>query len=81
MNSIDSLTQFFGWCTVINIAIYLLTAIASVVLRGMVVRVNTRAFAISQQDVGRITMQYLGQYKLAITVLCFAPYIALKFMS
>ena len=81
MNSIDALTSFFGWCTVINIGIYLLTVIALTLLRDFVYRFNGKIFALSRDDVARISFQYVGAYKLAITVFCFVPWAALKLMS
>lgn len=81
MNSIDTLAEFFGWCTVINFGIYLLTVVSLMLFRGMVLRINARIFAISEEDVARLSFQYVGAYKLAITVLCFTPYVALKIMS
>jgi len=81
MNSIDTLAEFFGWCTVINFSIYLLTVVSLMLFRGMVLRLNARIFAISEEDVARLSFQYVGIYKLAITVLFFTPYVALKIMS
>ena len=38
-------------------------------------------FALDEADVARTTFQYVGAYKLLITVFCFAPWVALKLMS
>ena len=81
MNSIDTLAEFFGWCTVINIGIYLLTVVGLMLFRGMALRINARIFSISEEYVARVSFQYVGAYTLAITVLCFVPYVALKAMS
>lgn len=81
MASIETWTSFFGWCTVINIGIYLITVIALAAMRSWAYRINATTFRISEEDVARITFQYVGAYKLAITVLCFAPWLALKLMT
>jgi len=81
MNSIDTLAEFFGWCTVVNFGIYLLTVVSLTLFRGMVLRINAKVFAISEDEVARMSFQYVGAYKLAITVFCFVPYVALKIMS
>lgn len=81
MTSIETLTSFFGWLTIVNIGIYLLTAIALVSMRGLVYRINARIFRISEADVAREAFRYVGFYKLAITVFCFAPWLALKLMA
>ncbi len=80
MNAIDTLAEFFGWCTVISFGIYLLTVVGITLLRGMALRINTWMFAISEEDFSRVSFQYVAAYKLAITVLCFTPYVALKIM-
>ena len=81
MNSMDALAEFFGWCNVINIGIYIFTVVSLTLFRGMVLRINARMFLISEEDVSRVSFQYVGAYKLAITILCFVPYVALKIMS
>ena len=81
MDSIDALAEFFGWCTVINIGIYLLTIVSLTLFRGMALRINARIFSISEEYVSQVSFQYVAAYKLAITVLCFVPYVALKVMS
>jgi len=81
MNSINVLAEFFGWLTVINFGIYLLTVGSLTLFRDMALSINARIFAISVEDVSRVSFQYVAAYKLAITVFCFAPYIALKVMS
>ena len=81
MNSIDTWAEFFGWCTVINLGIYLLTVVGLSLFRSMVLRINAKMFSISEEEVARVGFQYVGAYKLAITLLCFVPYVALKIMS
>lgn len=81
MSSIDTLAEFFGWCTFINLGIYLLTVFALGMFRGWVLRLNARLFSITEEDVARMSFQYLGLYKLANTVLCFVPWLTLKIMG
>lgn len=81
MTDIDTLATFFGWCTIVNIAIYALTVAALALFKKLAYRINARVFGISEEDAARIGMQYVGHYKLAITVLCFAPWVALKIMA
>ena len=81
MDSIDSWTAFFGWLTIVNIGIYVITTLALWSMRGFAYRMNAKVFGIDEADVARITMQYIGAYKLLITVFCFGPWLALKLMS
>ena len=81
MSSIDTWTSFFGWMTIVNIGIYLITVIALMLMRGFAYRMNARLFKISEADVAKETFRYIGFYKLAITVFCFAPWLSLKLMA
>ncbi len=81
MTSIGMLATFFGWLTIVNIGIYILVAIGTTVFRGMTVRMNTKLFGLSEADVLRENLRFVAHYKLAITVLCFAPYLTLKIIG
>jgi len=81
MTEFHSWTTFFGWLTVINIGIYLITVIAVGLMRGFAYRTNARIFRISEEEVAKTTFKYVGAYKLLITVFCFAPWVALKLMT
>ena len=81
MSSIDTWTSFFGWMTIVNIGIYLVTVIALMTMRNFAYRMNARLFKISEADVAKETFRYIGFYKLAITVFCFAPWLSLKLMA
>lgn len=81
MATIQTLTEFFGWCTILNIGIYMLTALALVTMQGWVYRFNAKLFGVSEHDFAPIAVQYLGHYKLAITILFFVPWAALKIMA
>ena len=73
MNDIETLTTFFGWCTVVNLGIYLFTVFAVTMMRDFAFRINAKMFAISKDDIARVTFQYIGAYKLLITVLFLTP--------
>lgn len=81
MNSIETWTTFFGWLTVVNIGIYLIVALALLGMRSFVYSMNSKMFKISEADVAKESFRYVAFYKLAITVFCFAPWLALKFMA
>ena len=78
MDTIETWTTFFGWMTIVNIGIYVIINLALHLMRDFAYRMNARIFRISEADVAKETFRYVGFYKLAITVLCFAPWLALK---
>lgn len=81
MNSISTLTEFLGWCTVINLGIYLFIILSLFAFRDLPQRINAKLFGISHEQVANTTFNYVAAYKLAITVFCFVPYVALKVMQ
>ncbi len=81
MDGIELLTAFFGWCLVISIGVYVITVTAYWLLRGLATRINARSFGISEQYVAEVTFRYVASYKLAMTVLFFTPWLALKILS
>lgn len=81
MDSIETWTSFFGWCTVLNAGIYLISATALLTLRPLVVRHNVRWFGVTEEIALRTSLQWLGAYKLGILLFAFAPWLALIFMA
>ena len=81
MTTLESLTEFFGWLTVVNLGIYILTVLGVMTMRGLLVSVNTRIFGASEEDIKREAFAYVGRYKLAITLFAFTPWLALTLMA
>ena len=78
MNSLASLTTFFGWCTVINVGLLLLATLTLVPMRSSISRIHTRMFGLDESDMSRAYVHYLSQYKIAIVIFNLVPYIALR---
>ncbi len=81
MMTTETLTEFFGWVSVINIAVLLISGTLVIVMRGLISKIHSKIFGLDQKDLGRAYFQYLSQYKIAMIVLSIAPYIALKIMA
>ena len=81
MNSLETLTTFLGWCTVINIGMLTFAAIALGFMRVPVTKIHAKMFDLNEADLSRAYFQYLAQYKIAVIVLNLVPYIALKIMA
>ena len=78
MISIDTLTSFFGWCAILNIAMLSLTVVLVTVFREGLIKIHTRMFGVDRKNLEVIYFQYLGHIKIAIFMLNLMPYIALK---
>jgi len=81
MNSLEAITAFFGWTTVINFALLFVSSITVIAARESIARLHGRMFGLESADLSRAYFQYIAQYKIAITVFSLTPYIALKLMA
>jgi hypothetical protein len=81
MMSPETLTAFFGWLTVVNMGIYVLTAIGVFAFRGFMVRMNARLFGLGEEQIMAATFNYVANFKLAIILFAFAPWLALTLMG
>ena len=79
--TIESLTTFLGWCSVINIAILLLSTLLLIIMRDLAVKIHSRLFRVDPATLPITYLQYLGNYKIAIIILNIVPYIALRIMA
>ncbi|MGI9273337.1 MAG: DUF6868 family protein [Endozoicomonas sp.] len=79
--TIDHLTTFFGWCSVINMVVLILFSIALTTLKEAITSTHSKLFGISRDSLATMYFQYLGNYKIAIFIFNLVPYLALKLMS
>ncbi|MGW8369579.1 MAG: DUF6868 family protein [Gammaproteobacteria bacterium] len=79
--SLESITEFFGWTAVLNIAILFVSTIGLTTLRGFAIRIQGRMFGLDPDDLSRAYFQYVAQYKIAVIVFSLVPYLALKIMA
>ncbi len=81
MNSIETLTTFLGWCTVINIGLLLFAVLAWVAMKEVVAEVGGRMFGVTKEELKVTFLRVLMQFRAGIVVLNLVPYIALKIMA
>ena len=81
MEGIELLTAFLGWSVVISLGIYFISVTVITLMRGLVLRMNARAFGIEEEEVAKVLFRVVTQYKLAIAVLFFTPWLALKVIA
>ena len=80
MNDINQITVFLGWCTAINFSIYVFSALALFVFKDLIINIHSKFSGVNASKLPTLYFQYLANYKIAIIVLNFVPYIALRFM-
>lgn len=79
--TIETLTAFFGWCTVLNMAV--LTASTCVLMLGRkpVAKLHASLTGVDEAALPGAYFQYLAQYKIVTLTLNLVPYVALKIMA
>ena len=78
MDSLDSFTIFFGWCSVVNIGILIFASLAVTLMRDTMSSIHGKMFGLGDADLSRAYFQYLAQYKIAIFIFNLVPYVALR---
>ena len=78
---IAELTQFFGWASVISIAVLCVMFMMLTVFKQSIVQIHSQIFALSETDLNLIYLKYFAQYKLLMFILFIVPYLALKAMA
>ena len=81
MNNLRTLTTFFGWCSVINVAFFGLAGIALTLAGESIAHIHSQMFGLSVTEVSLVYLQYLSNYKIAVIMLNIVPYITLRIMS
>ena len=79
--TLEHLTSFFGWMSVINIAFLLLVTIGLAVMKPMAIRIHSSMFDLTQEALNSAYFSYLANFKLLTLVFAVTPWIALKLMS
>jgi len=77
MMDIDKLQDFFLWCMIINVGIYLLVVVALMSMRDFYIKILKKLFGLDEETIRNGMYAYVGNYKLLITVFNFTPWIAL----
>ena len=81
MYTIESLTEFLGWCSVINIGMLTFSSIMVILFRVPASKIHAKMFNLNEKEVSSAYFRYLAQYKVAVIVLNVVPYFALKIME
>ncbi len=78
--TLDTMTTFFGWTTILNFGFLLATTVALVAFRPAVVRIHNSLTDLSEMDLNRAYFGYLSNYKVLALITSLVPYLALKLM-
>ena len=80
--NIEMITEFLGWCTVINYGFFFYGLVKVVLLRNWRNKVRAKVFGITDESsMAQTDYQFLGNYNIAIILFNLVPNIALKIMA
>ncbi len=81
MIDINLLTAFFGWCSILNIGVLMLSTISLILMKESISNLHSKLLGIEKSHLNDMYFQYLATYKIAIIVFNLMPYFALKLMN
>ncbi len=81
MIGVNELTTFFGWCTVINLGVYLFSALFIIVFKNFTINLHSKIVGVEASELPNMYFKFLGNYKIGMLLLNLTPYIALKLMG
>ncbi len=72
---------FFGWCTVINGGLLVLSLLINAMAGDWVYRMHSRWFRISREAFDLMIYGFIGAMKVLILLFNLVPYVALAILS
>ena len=78
---LNTLAAFFGWCTIVNGGLLILTTLALMGMRSSIQGIHSRMFGLEEAAIAAIYFKYLAYFKIAVIVFNLTPYIALRIIA
>ena len=75
--AVQTLTQFFMWCTIINGALLVLWTIVCIFAPDFVYRMQSRWFPLPRETFNVAIYSFLGLFKIGFLAFNVVPYVAL----
>jgi len=80
MFTMTELVTFLGWCTLINVGIYLFSAFFIFIFKNFTTNIHSNMSGVDPAELPTLYFKYLGNFKIGILLFNLAPYVALKLM-
>ena len=78
---IYGMRAIFMWCTILNVALLLLTSLACIFFSDFSYRMNNKFFSISRQEFNVILVSFIALYKIFVMAFNLVPYSALSIVA
>lgn len=75
--TVELLTQFLGWCTLINVGLLMLWGCLLVFTPNWLYNIQSRWIRVSREQFNQMHFLLLGSYKLAVLFFNLIPYLVL----
>ncbi|MHC4891330.1 MAG: DUF6868 family protein [Planctomycetota bacterium] len=79
--NIESTTTFFMWCTILNVALLLLSSLMCIGAADWAYQIHSKLFSISRETFNVVIYSFIALYKLLVIVFVIIPYIALLIIA
>jgi hypothetical protein len=77
----EMLYELFMWMTVINLVVFIWSAVMCMLLKNLIVRIHGKLFGLSPEAIKATLYGFLGVYKIVFIVFVFVPWVALSIMT
>ena len=75
--SVEILTRFFMWCTIINGALFVLWTTMCILVPDLVYRTQNAWFPVPRETFNVVMYSFLGLFKIVFLVFNVIPFVAL----
>ena len=79
--TLEQITEFFKWMSIINIAIMVGSSIVVMLIKDSMCKMHGKMFGIKPENIAVIAYGYLGLCKAMVITFNLVPYIALKIIA
>ena len=81
MNSIETLTTFLGWCSVLILGILIFVGVVLSMVHDTIGELAGKMVGITSEQAKVTLFRVVRQYRILVVVFNIVPYIALKIMA
>ncbi len=79
--TLEQITAFFGWMTVINMGLMTFAALFVAFARDWMMGTHANLLGVERERLPGLYFSYLGNFKIAILTLNLVPWLALKLIG
>ena len=79
--TLEQLAELFKWMTIINVGVFLITSILTILFKNFVCGIHGKLFGIDKDRVPMVLYGYLGTYRIFILVFNLVPYVSLLILK